>query len=242
VDGWTAPALAAAITVLAGAVFAVALGAAKTFAQIRDIVEGLNRAGVAVRGARGTAGGAAPHSMVTRGAPLAVRPLLGVDAVSQMAGVTVTPAPAPTGPVDCGPACVVSCIEELKGCWSADELLRLRYFGVVDSRLTTADDLVGMLRANGLAAHARKGIDSSTMRQEVIRNWEAGRPSIVLGNYSRMNAGHWVKFLGDRNGPAVMNPYPGITQVWGWDDFLTQYYGDYVHIDGYLPLNSSVAT
>lgn len=229
---WTPEALAAALGILSTAVFAVALGAAKTWADVRNLVEGVNRAGIPVRGAKGQSGGMAPNNLGQRRLPGAVSALLPVDAVSQMAGVTVTPTAAPTGPVDCGPACVVSCIEEIKGCWSADELLRLRYFGTVDSRLTTADDLVGMLNANGIAAHDRKGIDGAAMRQEVVRNWQAGWPSIVLGNYSGLDVGHWVKFIGDRNGPVVMNPYPGVPQIWTWPTFLEQFYGDYVHIDG----------
>jgi hypothetical protein len=153
-----------------------------------------------------------------------------VDPINQLAGNTVTAAPAVTGPYDCGPACVVSCIEELRGCWSADELLRLRYFGVVDSRLTTADDLVGMLRANGIDAHARE-VDAKTMQVEVVRNWNAGRPSLVLGNYVSPNVAHWVKFIGDANGPVVMNPWPGGRSRWSWPDFMAAFDRWYVHVD-----------
>jgi hypothetical protein len=105
--------------------------------------------------------------------------------------------------------------------------------------LTTADDLVGMLGHNGIAAHARKGIDGATMQQEVTRNWQAGRPCILLGNYSRMNVGHWVKFIGVANGPVVMNPYPGTGQSWTWADLIAQFYGDYVHVDGLVPAASA---
>lgn len=236
-DGWTAPALAAAISALAAAVFGVAIGAAKTYSNVVNILEAVHRAGIPVRGAKGQGGFAPTNSLVKRTTTPAVSQLLPVDAISQMEGVTVSDSPAPTGPVDCGPACVVSCIEEIKGTWSADELLRLRYFGRVDSRLTTADDLVGMLAANHIAAHARKGVNSATMQQEVVRNWEAGRPCIVLGNYSGMGEGHWVKFVGDRKGPVVMNPYPGIPQQWTWGSFAEQFYGDYVHIDGEMPVS-----
>ena len=229
---WTPQALAVALGVMTTAICAAAIQIARTYSQVVNLVEGVNRAGISIRGARGQAGGAAPNPVVARRVPSAVPTLLPVDAVSQMAGVTVTPSPAPTGPVDCGPACVVSCIEELRGCWSADELLRLRYFGVVDSRLTTADDLAGMLQRNGIAAHVREGVDAATMQQEVTRNWQAGRPCIVLGNYSGLGEGHWVKFIGDRNGPVVMNPYPGVSQAWSWESFGAQFYGDYVHIDG----------
>src|SRR5690242_8668058 len=142
---WTPEALAAALGVMTAAICAAAIQIARTYSSVINLVEGVNRAGIAVRGAKGTGGGGASNHMVQRSTPAVVRPLLPVDPVSQLAGVTVSPSPAPTGPVDCGPACVVSCIEEVKGCWSADELLRLRYFGTVDSRLTTASDLVGML-------------------------------------------------------------------------------------------------
>lgn len=234
---WTAPALASALTVLAAAVFAVAVGAARTYGQVRDIVEGLHRAGVSVRGAKGAGGGATPNGVVTRRTPGTVSPLLSVDPVSQMAGVTVTPSPAPTGPVDCGPACVVSCVEEIRGCWSADELLRLRYFGTVDNRLTTARDLVGMLKGNSIAAHAREGVDAETCRQEVTRNWQAGRPSIVLGDWVSRGDGHWVKFLGDRNGAVVMDPYYGTQRVIPWATFAVLFDGDYVHVDS-QPMSS----
>jgi hypothetical protein len=232
---WTPEALAAALGILTAAICAAAIQIARTYSQVVNLIEGVNRAGIPIRGAQGQTGGAASNRVVGRQVSPASSALLPVDAVSQMAGVTVTSAAAPTGPVDCGPACVVSCIEEMKGCWSADELLRLRYFGVVDSRLTTADDLVGMLNRNGIAAHKRQGIDPDTMRLEVTRNWQAGRPCIVLGNYSGVGKGHWVKFIGERGAAVVMNPYPGSEQNWSWPDFQSMFYGDYVHVDGTLP-------
>lgn len=234
---WTPEALAAALGVLTAALCAAAIQIARTYQQVMNLVEGVNRAGISVRGARGAAGGAGLNRMVQRSAAATVSPLLPMEPVNQLAGITVSAARAPTGPVDCGPACVVSCIEEIKGCWSADELLRLRYFGAVDSRLTTTDDLVGMLQANGIGAHARKGVDAETARQEITRNWQRGYPSIVLGEWVAPGLGHWVKFVGDRNGPIVMNPYPGSNAPQTWADFTRNFWGEYVHVDG----DSSVA-
>lgn len=228
---WTPEALAAALGVLSTAVFAVAIGAARTYGQVVNLVEGVNRAGIAVRGARGQAGGGASNGVVARRVSNPVPTLLPVEPVNQMAGVTVSSSAAPTGPVDCGPACVVSTIEEMKGCWSADELLRLRYFGVVDSRLTTAEDLVGMLRANGIAAHAQY-VDWPTAQIEIVRNWQAGRPSLVLGAWVSRGYGHWMKFLGDRGGPQFMNPWPNGRQAWTWHELEVLYSGAYVHVDG----------
>jgi hypothetical protein len=228
---WTPEALAVALGVLTAAVCASAIQLARTYSQVVNLVEGVNRAGINIRGARGASGGGGLNRMAQRQVASVASPLLPVDPVAQLEGVTVSPARAPTGPVDCGPACVVSCIEEIKGCWSADELLRLRYFGAVDSRLTTARDLVGMLNANRIKAHAREGVSAEVAQQEITRNWAAGRPSVVLGDWVSRGVGHWVKFLGDRGGAVVMDPYYGAPRVIPWPTFALLFDGDYVHVD-----------
>jgi hypothetical protein len=233
-SGWTAQQLAAAIGILVAAFAANAVVLARTYAQVVNILEGLHRSGVNIRGAKSGGSGGVSYRVVSTTKTTPVSPVLPLESVNQLTGVTVSPTPASTGPVDCGPACVVSCIEEMKGCWSADELLRLRYFGTVDDRLTTASDLVGMLQSNGIAAHARSQIDSSSAKQEIIRNWQAGRPSIVLGEWVQPGYGHWVKFVGDRNGPVVMNPYPGSNAPSTWDEFGQNFWGEYVHVDGLI--------
>lgn len=238
--GWSPEALAAAVGVLVAACCAAAVSLARTYAQVVNIVEAVNRSGIPVRGARSAVGGGGSNRVVGPKAPAAVRDLLPMDPVNQLAGVTVSATPAPSGPYDCGPACVVSCIEELKGCWSADELLRLRYFGTVDDRLTTADDLVGMLQANGIPAHKRTLVASGVARQEIVRNWLAGRPSILLGSWVSPGFGHWVKFCGDIGGPRVMNPFPGSNAPRTWDEFAQNFWGAYVHIDGNRAIEDAV--
>lgn len=227
---WTPDQLAAAIGVLVAAFAANAVVLARAYSQVVNLVEGVNRSGVPIRGAKGQPGAGGGARLAA--SQVTPPPLLPSDRINQLTGVTVSPAAAPTGPADCGPACVVSCIEELKGCWSADELLRLRYFGAIDSRYTTADDLVGMLQANGIAAHARKSIDAAIARQEIVRNWQAGRPCLILGWWVSTNDLHWVKFLGDRSGPIVMNPWSTSNAPSSWAEFDQHFYGDYVHVDG----------
>lgn len=236
---WTPQELAAAVAVLAAAFGTVAVGMAQTYVQVRNIVEAVHRAGIPVRGAKGKAGGAGLNSLVNQRNTSVASQLLPVDPVSQLQGVTVIDKPAPTGPVDCGPACVVSCIAELRGTWSADELLRLRYFGAVDSRLTTASDLAGMLVANHISAHAREGVSAQIARQEITRNWSIGRPSIILGDWVARGVPHWVKFLGDRGGAYVMDPWYGAPRVIDWAAFENLFDGDYVHIDA-EPLKTAV--
>lgn len=156
--------------------------------------------------------------------------LLDVDPVRQGAGVSVSAAPAWTGDVDCGLACVVSEIANIKGTWSADELLRLRYFGVVDRRLTTPDDIVGMLRANDIPAHKRR-VDAATARLEIERNWAAGRSSIVLGDWITAGFGHWMRFLGEDGAMEFMDPMPGAQRRLSVAQFDAAYDGWYVHVD-----------
>jgi hypothetical protein len=234
VTAWTPDQVAAAAGVLVAALVTNAVLLARGWVQVRDIIEGLNRSGVAIRGAKGTPAGGGANRVVVQRAAAPAPTLLPVDAISQLRGVTVSPTMAATGPVDCGPACVVSCIEEIHGTWSADQLLRLRYFGAVDNRLTTARDLAGMLVDNHIAAHAREGVSAEMARQEITRNWAAGRPSIILGDWVSRGVGHWVKFIGDRGGAVVMDPWYGAQRVIPWDLFATLFDGDYVHIDGEL--------
>jgi hypothetical protein len=161
-------------------------------------------------------------------------PLLGLNPVNQRTAVTVSPTAAVTGNWDCGLACVVSVIAEIKRTWSADQLLRLRYFGVVDSRLTTADDIVGMLNANDIPAHGRN-VDAATARIEIVRNWQANRSSIVLGDWISLGYPHWMRFRGDDGGAEFMDPWIGGARRLTWEQFSALYDGWYVHIDAAPP-------
>lgn len=232
---WTPQALAAAISVLTIATCAAAIRMAQTYAAVVNIVEGLHRQGVSIRGAKGAGGGAVHYPVVARSSTVPAGQLLPLDPVAQLAGVTVSPSPAPTGRVDCGPACVVSEIEERHGCWSSDELLRLRYFGVVDSRLTTSADLVGMLQANHIAAHAVSS-PAANLRGELVRAAAQGWSCLVLGNFISSTMLHWVKFRGDDGSAEVMDPWVGTARSISWTLFLAQYAGEYVHVDGTIPV------
>lgn len=222
--------LSALLAVICGCTVLVA----KNYAAVVNILEAVHRAGIPVRGAKGQPSPAPGGGSVAGGAATTPSGLLPLDPVNQLTGVTVSSAPAPTGPVDCGPACVVSCIAELHGCWSSDELLRLRYFGTVDARLTTATDLVGMLRANHIAAHA---VESSypNVRAELLRAAQLGHPCLVLGNWLSPNLGHWFKFRGDTGLCNVMDPYGGVARSISWSVFASLYLQSYVHIDGTTP-------
>lgn len=231
---WTPDQVAAAIGIIVAAICANSLIVARTFAQIRDIVEGLNRTGVPIRGAKGAAGGSGGHSLGNGGKAVITPSLLPLDSIAQRSGVTVSTDVASTGPYDCGPACVVSEIENIHGCWSADELLRLRYFGVVDNRLTTGGDLVGMLRANNIAAHERN-TDSPTAKLEMLRNFQAGRTSFALGEWVSPGVGHWMRFRGDDGLAQFMDPWLGGPRSITWETFARQFWGSYVHVDVAAP-------
>lgn len=231
---WTPDQVAAAVGILAAAVATNAVILARAYVQVRDIVEGLNRSGVSVRGAKGQASAVQFNRLAGSGASSNAPSLLALDPVSQRRGATVVDQSATTGPWDCGPACVVSEIESIHGCWSADELLRLRYFGVVDNRLTTAADLVGMLQANNIPAHPRVST-ADTAKQEMVRNWQVGRSSFALGEWVSPGVGHWMRFRGDDGFAEFMDPWPGGARRVSWQEFAAKFWGEYVHVDAASP-------
>lgn len=212
--------------------FAVLIASVAGYIQLRgqSIRQGEKLQAVKEQVQQQQVGSVPTPTLVVAGSGADARPLLATDPVAQRGGVTVGAGPNTTGDVDCGLACVVSEIENVKRTWSADELLRLRYFGAVDRRLTTASDLVGLLRANDIPAHERN-VDAATARVEIVRNWQAGRSSIVLGDWITPGCAHWMRFLGDDGGAEFMDPWLGAERRIPWERFAQLYEGWYVHVD-----------
>lgn len=228
---WTPEALAAAVGVLAAAMCAAALRMAQTYASVVNILEGLHRSGVSVRGAKGTVGGGGPSGAGAVSRLSNAVGVLNVPDEAQRQDLTVSTTPAWTGSVDCGPECVVAVLQYEHGQESAAQLLRLRYFGVIDLRLANADDLVGMLRQNGVKSHSRY-VEAATAMAEIARALQMGWPCIALLRYIGGSTLHWYVVKGHPgNTWVLMDPWIGADVTVADEVFQARYAGQYVHLD-----------
>lgn len=228
---WTPEALAAAIGVLAAAMCAAALRMAQTYASVVNILEAVHRAGIPVRGAKGTVvrdrtgGGGAVSSIADANG------VLNVPDEAQRTDLTVSTAASWTGSVDCGPECVVACLQYEHHQETIAQLLRLRYFGVIDKRLTNADDIAGMLRQNGVESHPRY-VDWSAASVEMPRALQMGLPCPVLLRYIGGSTLHWYVCKGHpSNTWVLMDPWLGADVVASDAVMASRYAGQYVHVD-----------
>lgn len=236
---WTPEALAAAIGVLVAATCAAAIRMAQTYASVVNIVEGLHRSGVAVRGAKGTSEGSRLGGGGAISTLADANGVLRVPDEAQRTDLTVSKAPAWTGSVDCGPECVVAVLQYEHGQETIAQLLRLRYFGVIDARLTTADDLAGMLKANGVQAHAVYTSAADGMVQ-LPRALQMGWPSIVLLKYIGGTTLHWYVVKGRPGGAWIlMDPWIGADVTASDAVMAARWAGQYVHIDQAPPNQAS---
>lgn len=223
--------LAVVIGLLVAAVVANALVLARGYVQVREIIEGLNRSGIPIRGAKSQSprvrvgGGGAVSSIANANG------VLNVPDQAQRTDLTVSTTPAWTGSVDCGPECVVACLEYEHGQETIAQLLRLRYFGVIDARLTDANDLVGMFKLNSVQAHPRF-VDAPTGLIEIPRALQMGRPACVLLRYIGGSTLHWYVVKGNPGNTFVlMDPWIGADMTVSSDLLASRWAGQYVHID-----------
>lgn len=230
-QSWTPEALAAAIGVLTAAMSVAAVRMAQTYAAVVNILEAVHRAGIPVRGARGAAkgsgiGGGGAISRISD-----ANGLLNVPDEAQRTDLTVSTTPAWTGSVDCGPECVVAVLQFEHHQETIAQLLRLRYFGRIDMRLTNADDLAGMLRQNGVAAHPQYVVwDKAEI--EMPRALQMGWPCLVLLSYIGGSTPHWYVVKGHPgNTWVLMDPWLGADVTTTSDVLGARYLGQYVHVD-----------
>lgn len=223
--------LAVMIGLLVAAIVANAVVLARGYVQVREIVEGLNRSGVPIRGAKGTSSGVRVGGSGAVSAISSADGILSVPREAQRSDLTVSTTPAWTGSVDCGPECVVACLQYEHGQETIAQLLRLRYFGVIDMRLTNADDLVGMLRQNGVEAHSRY-VDAATGLVEMPRALQMGWPALVLLRYIGGSTLHWYVVKGNPGASWVlMDPWLGVDMTVSASVLTSRWAGQYVHID-----------
>lgn len=228
---WTPAALAAAVGVLVVAICTNAVVLARTYVHVANIIHGLGRAGVPVRGMG--AGSSPAIANPRRAAP----PVDGAGTVlpspawSQLTDVSISPRPAAASVVDCGPEAVAIVVDALTGVPVPAEYLRYLWFGLLDSRLTGSTDLVGMLRLCGVPAHAVSSaypqVCAELQRAAAITEY-----SIVLGTWLTPNLGHWVVICGATpTGVTVRDPWHGTEYGIDWSTFKDKYSNCYVHID-----------
>lgn len=228
VPAFIGSAVATLIFVVAAAVY-IAQQLKPLAPQLDNIAHALTRAGVSVRGVGGAslAGhGTIPSRPAVGGGALAVP----VPGYNQLTDVTVSNAPAWTGPVDCGPECVAAGLYAVRGVETVAELLRLRAFGVIDSRLTTASDLANMYRINNVKTQIIAP-SSNDLVHRLGMAAEAGHPIHVLGNWLSAAIGHWhtVIRVGD-SVVTVRDPWGGVTRQYDLGVYLGLYSGSALEV------------
>lgn len=227
------------IVVAAGATTVYVVGVlAYVVAQLRPILttiegvaHGLARQGIGIRGA------GAPVSVVDGRAPAIAPPpgLVSHSALvppwSQLLDLTVSTTPPATRWTDCGPESVAICIEACVGVETIAELLRLRQFGVIDTRLTAAADLAGMLERNHIHGQVVE-VDSGGWQARIIYQRQRGLPAIVLKQFGlQQPISHWVVSEGATDRFYYEDPWSGTHQSLDWPTATSLFLGWLVAID-----------
>lgn len=117
------------------------------------------------------------------------------------------------------------CIYAVRGVETIAQLLRLRWFGAIDARLTTAADLVGMFSRNHIPASASNvpGMQLAAWCQAELG---AGRPCIVLKRFSAgVDALHWVVMDAAHADATYRDPWDGLNHELSWSDLAALYAG-----------------
>jgi hypothetical protein len=221
-------AFGATVVFLCGVLSYVAVQGAKTVESVKEIMAGMGRAGIPIRGAPAqhvTGGPIVPNA--TGGGRVGVSSLP-VPAWSQTGDITVVNRPAWTGATDCGPEAVAAVVRSYTGVETVAELLRLRVFGVIDPRLTSGADLVRMFSHNHIQA-AADGPAWPQLRAILDNEISRGALVIVLKRYStNLNAPHWVTVDGLVDGISYMDTIGGVYRRVSESEFATLYRGECV--------------
>lgn len=234
---WTAPALAAAISVLVAATAAAAIQLARTYVAVLNILEGLHRSGVAIRGAKGHLG----NTQVGGGAmgQTATSLRLPTAPWSQLTDQQMRSSAAGAAAQDCGEECVAIVCQHIKRVPVPAEYIRWLWFGQYDARLSSPDDLVGMLACVDIKAH-RRMVNAATAQVEITNALQAGQLAVVLGYWLSPTEAHWmVATQAGPSGLSCRDPWTGTLRTISWPGFATLFAQAYVHVDQVADLDQT---
>lgn len=230
-DGWTAPALASAIAVLVGAVCLGAVQLARTYAQVVNILEGLHRIGIPMRGASGHPSTTqVPLSPVAGGGGQAQQ-TIDTAAWSQLTDQQMRGSAGGAAAQDCAEECVAIACQVIKRVPVPAEYIRWLWFGTYDSRLASPDDLVGMLACVDIRSHPRT-VTAAVAQAEITRLFDAGGMACILGYWLSARERHWMLVVQASSGGLVArDPWTGTLRSFTWQQFAALFAEAYVHID-----------
>ena len=201
--------LAATLGVLAAAMAGVAVLMARTYVQVMNILQGLHRSGVSMRGGTGGNGGTTPI-----GSPLPARTSTAPRAVTlpqwdQLNDPLPTGQADPYAATDCGEECVAEIVYAVRGVPLSAGDVRYLLGGPARIGLTNAADLV---RALGIChvraeAHSHAWDQAMPVIQTAVRD---NRYAIALGDWDAPNMLHWVNISSAGSvGMMVSDPWHG---------------------------------
>src|SRR5689334_3595451 len=227
---WTPESLAAALGVLAAAVAGVAVIMARTYVQVANILQGLHRAGVPMRGGQGAAMIRAVPVPATPKAPVPQTKPTWLPNWDQLNDPLPTGQQDPQAMTDCGEECVAECVYAIKGVPMTAGDIRFLLGGANRPGTTTAADLVRAFTICHIKSHA-VALSAGDARGALTDICKDGRVAIILGEWVSAGFMHWVVcWRVDSDGIMVNDPWHGVRHKLGWTDFLAHYQGYLVDV------------
>lgn len=166
-----------------------------------------------------------------------VKALVGSGGALSIAPLAQSDAQLPTGGVDpqwyndCGETCVAMLVAAKKGVPIGVARVRYLLRGPNGDARTTAVDLVNVLAMCDLKAHDVYS-NGPNAYDEVRRNLDAGRSSVVLGEWITSGVEHWMEVVSYGDDSITFNdPWIGAHRIETRVGFIAKYGGAYVHMD-----------
>lgn len=241
-DGWTAPALASAIAVLVGAVCMGTVQLARTYAQVVNILEGLHRIGIPMRGAASHMGNTQAAAAALLGGGAQAQQTITTPAWSQLTDQQMRGSAGGAAAQDCAEECVAIACQVIKRVPVPAEYVRWLWFGAYDARLASPDDLVGMLACVDIRSHSRV-VTAAIAQAEITRLFAAGGLACILGYWLSARERHWMLVVQTSSaGLVARDPWTGTLRTLSWPQFAALYGDAYVHIDELSDITRDLAT
>lgn len=228
---WTAAALASAVAVLVAAVCTGAVQLARTYATVVNIVEGMHRAGIPVRGSHAGPIAAAYPSNTRVGGGAQAQQQIDTAAWSQLTDMQMRGSAAGAAAQDCAEECASIACQVIKRVPVPAEYIRWLWFGVFDERLASPQDLVGMLACVDIRSHERL-VPFAVAQAEITRLFAAGGLAAILGYWISRSKRHWMLVVQtNSSGLVARDPWTSTLRSLSWQQFSELYADAYVHID-----------
>lgn len=227
---WTPEALAGALGVLATAMAGVALLMARTYVQVANILQGLHRAGVPMRGGQGAATLASSSSVTSPATRPLARPALWAPRWDQNNDRLPDGSLDRYSSTDCGEECVAEVVYAVRGVPLTAGDVRYLLGGAQRIGTTSGRDLVQALAVCHIPAKS-VDLDSTAAQASVLGVFQDGRFSVALGEWVTPGMLHWVLIRrADATGILFNDPWGGRQRSLTWQDFQRLYKGVLVDV------------